>query len=161
MAIVGEEEKVKAVGKEAKNLLGKTAENTSIIYPVYEGEIYDMGLAVALLKEFLSRVGVKASALRRAQVLFSVPCGIGEEALSAYQELVEECGLKKVFFVEQPYLAAAGAGAVTKLVDYNSDNNGKIDIDRVFSVKYPYEYLSEDQSEKINRAIIEHYEKLL
>ena len=99
VAISGEDGEIKAIGKDAKGLLGKTAENTSIIYPVYEGEIYDMGLAVALLEEFLSRVGVKASALRRAQVLFSVPCGIGDEALSAYQELVEECGLKKVFFV--------------------------------------------------------------
>lgn len=112
VAIAGEDGEIKAIGKEAKGLLGKTAKNTSIIYPVYEGEIYDMRLAVALLKQFLARIGVKSSALRRAQVLFSVPCGISEEALAAYAELVEECGLRKVFFVEQPYLAAAGAGAV-------------------------------------------------
>ena len=112
VAVAGEEREIKAIGKDAKNLIGKTAEYTSIIYPVYEGEIVDMRLAVEMLKEFLSRIGLKSSALRRAQVLMSVPCGASERLLSQYANLAEECGLKKVFFVEQPYLAAVGAGAV-------------------------------------------------
>ena len=67
-------------------------------------------------------------------------------------------GLYNVYMMEEVHsILAAGAGAVTKLVDYNSDNNGKIDIDRVFNAKYPYEYLSEDESEKINKAIMDHY----
>ena len=106
------ERTIKAIGKEAKNLIGKTAEYTQIVYPVYEGEIVDMRLAKAMLKEFLSRVGVKASSLHRAQILFSVPCGIREDAFSAYQTLALECGLRNVKFVEQPYLSALGAGAV-------------------------------------------------
>ncbi len=110
-------EQIKAIGKEAKNLIGKTAEFTQIIYPVYEGEIVNMRLAEAMLKEFLSRIDVKASALRRAQVLFSVPCGISEKALADYITLTEECGLKKVWFVEQPYLTALGAGAIISDTD--------------------------------------------
>ena len=105
-------EQIKAIGKEAKSLIGKTAEFTSIIYPVYEGEIVNMRLAEAMLKEFLSRIDVKASALRRAQVLFSVPCGISEKALADYVALTEECGLHKVWFVEQPYLTVLGAGGI-------------------------------------------------
>lgn len=67
-------------------------------------------------------------------------------------------GLYNVYMMEEVHsILSAGAGAVTKLVDYNSDNNGKIDIDRIFNAKYPYEYLSENQSEKINRAIIDYY----
>ena len=112
VAVVGSEETVKAIGKEAKNLIGKTAERTTIVYPVYEGDIVNMRLAEVMLKEFLSRIGIKAAALRRAQVLFSVPCGISDRTLANYAALVEECGLKKVWFVEQPYLAALGAGAV-------------------------------------------------
>jgi rod shape-determining protein MreB len=110
-------EQIKAIGKEAKSLIGKTAEFTSIVYPVYEGEIVNMRLAEAMLKEFLSRIDVKASALRRAQVLFSVPCGISERALADYMALTEECGLKKVWFVEQPYLTALGAGAIISDTD--------------------------------------------
>ena len=112
VAVAGEEREVKAIGKEAKNLIGKTAEYTSIIYPVYEGEIVDMRLAATMLSQFLSRVGVKSSALSRAQILLSVPCGASQRVLSDYVVLAEECGLKKVYFVEQPYLAAVGAGAI-------------------------------------------------
>ncbi len=112
VAVAGEEKDVKAIGKEAKNLIGKTAEYTSIIYPVYEGEIVDMRLAAAMLRAFLLRVGVKSSALSRAQILLSVPCGASERVLSDYMLLAEECGLKRAYFVEQPYLAAVGAGAI-------------------------------------------------
>lgn len=112
VAVAGEDREIKAIGKEAKNLIGKTAEYTSIVYPVYEGEIVDMRLATAMLKEFFARVGVKNAALRRAQILLSVPCGASEKTLGDYRSLAEECGLRKVYFVEQPYLAALGAGAV-------------------------------------------------
>ncbi len=112
VAVAGEERQIKAIGKDAKSLIGKTAEYTSIIYPVYEGEIVDMRLAAAMLKEFLSRVGVKSTALHRVQTLLGVPCGASRALLSQYVNLVEECGLRKVHFVEQPYLAAVGAGAV-------------------------------------------------
>lgn len=112
VAVVGEDEEIKAIGKEAKNLIGKTAEYTKIVYPVYEGVIVDMRLAAAMLKEFLSRIGIKKSALKRAQILMNIPCGLQEKQLSEYAALVEECDLRKVRFVEQPYLAALGAGAV-------------------------------------------------
>ena len=116
VAVVAGDE-IKAIGKEAKNLIGKTAEFTSIVYPVYEGEIVDMRLAEAMLKEFLARIDVKSSALRKAQVLFSIPCGISEKTLSDYMALTEECGLRKVWFVEQPYLMALGGGAVLSDTD--------------------------------------------
>ncbi len=112
VAVVGGTKEVKAIGKDAKNLIGKTAEYTSIIYPMYEGEIVDMRLAAEMLREFLSRVGIKGSSLRRVQVLLSVPCGTSAETLSEYALLAEECGIRKYFFVEQPYLAALGGGAV-------------------------------------------------
>ena len=117
VAISADGEKIKAIGKAAKNLIGKTAEFTNIISPVYEGEIVNMPLAVEMLKTFLARVGVKGGKVRKAHVLFSVPCGISPRALSGYVTLAEECGLKKVWFVEQPYLAALGAGAVLSATD--------------------------------------------
>lgn len=107
---VGVDGEIKAIGKEAKNLIGKTAEYTNIVYPVYEGEIVDMRLCAEMLKTFLSRVGLKNSVWHRPQILMSVPCGIGNRSFTDYNNLAEECGLKKVRFVEQPYLAALGAG---------------------------------------------------
>ncbi len=107
----GEEEQIRAIGKEAKSLLGKTAEMTKIIYPVYEGKIFNMRYAVAMLKEFLARIHLTKGSLRRAQALFSVPCGITDEDLNEYVALARACGLKNIWFVEQPFLGALGSGA--------------------------------------------------
>ena len=117
VAVVGEDQEIKAIGKEAKNLIGKTAEYTRIVYPVYEGVIVDMRLAVIMLKDFLSRIGIKRGALRSAQVLMSIPCGMSGQLLADYGMLAEECGLHRVRFVEQPYLAALGGGAILSDTD--------------------------------------------
>ena len=111
VAVSGEENQVRAIGKDAKNLIGRTAEYTRIVYPVYEGTIVDRELAVEMLKGFLSRIGIKKRALRRAQILINIPCGLRDKQLAEYAAVMEECGLNSVRFVEQPYLAALGGGA--------------------------------------------------
>lgn len=108
----GGSREIKAIGKEAKKLVGKTAEFTEIVFPVYEGEIVDERLAVVMLKEFLSRIGIKASRLKRSETVFSIPCGASAELKLAYAALAEECGLKRVRFVEAPFLAALGADVI-------------------------------------------------
>lgn len=112
VAVSGVQREIKAIGKEAKKLVGKTAEFTEIVFPVYEGEIVDGRLAVVMLKEFLSRIGIKSSRLKRSETVFSVPCGASARLKADYAALAEECGLKKVRFVEVPFLAALGADAV-------------------------------------------------
>lgn len=107
VALVDDE--IKAVGKEAKNLIGKTTYQTQIVFPVYEGCIVNARLAAGMLKRFFGKVGIGAGALKRAETVFSVPCGIDAVEFAAYASLAEEVGLKKVRFVEAPYLAAMGA----------------------------------------------------
>lgn len=109
VAISGEDEKVLAIGKEAKKVLGKTTGGTDIVYPVYEGAIPLPELAVKMLKEFLSRAELSSS-IRRSEVVFAVPCGIGALQLHEYKELATRCGFKRVHFVETPYLAVYGSG---------------------------------------------------
>ena len=108
---VNEDLEIKAIGKEAKNLIGKTAEYTRIVKPIQDGMIVDRTLAASMLKEFLSRIGITKSALKKALILIAIPCGLSEEALTEYIAVTEECDLRKVRFVEQPYLAALGGGA--------------------------------------------------
>ncbi|MBR4873997.1 MAG: coproporphyrinogen dehydrogenase HemZ, partial [Clostridia bacterium] len=70
-------------------------------------------------------------------------------------------GLYNVYMMEEVHsILAAGAGAVTKLVDYRSAEDGKIKIERVFNDKYPYEYLNDEKNEEINARIVSFYEKL-
>ena len=69
-------------------------------------------------------------------------------------------GLYNVYMMEEVHtILAAGAGAVTKLVDYRTAADGKIKIERIFNDKYPYEYLREDKSVGINAGVLEFYEK--
>ncbi len=123
VAVSGNNDEIKAIGKDAKRLIGKTAEYTNIIFPVYEGEIVNTRLAAAMLKEFLARIGVGNIALKRSQTLFNVPCGASESLLADYATVASECGLKNVYFVETPYLAAIGGDAVL------SDSNPVFCID--------------------------------
>ncbi len=112
VAVSGEEREVKAIGKEAKKLIGKTAEYTNIVFPVYEGQIVDGRLAAVMLKEFLARIGLSSVGMKRSEVVFNVPCGASEELIADYAALAAECGLKRAKFVETPYLAALGGDAV-------------------------------------------------
>ena len=112
VAVSGEEREIKAIGKQAKKLIGKTAEYTSIVFPVYEGQIVDGRLAAVMLKEFLNRIGVSSIALKRSEVVFNVPCGASAELLADYRALAQECGIKRACLIETPYLAALGGDAV-------------------------------------------------
>jgi len=109
VAITGEDEKICAIGKEAKRLLGKTTGGTHIVYPIYEGTVVDERLAVKMLKEFIARAEL-SSFVRRSETVFAVPCGIDETTLQGYQDLATACGFRKAHFVEVPYLAVFGSG---------------------------------------------------
>ena len=99
---------VKAIGEEAKLLIGKTAEFTTIVFPVFEADIVNEEMAAVMLTYFLSKIGVTRSRARKAEVLFSVPCGAQDELLEKYRRLAAACGIGSVCFVEVPFLSALG-----------------------------------------------------
>ena len=65
VAAVGTSEKseVKAIGEDAKKLIGKTSKSTKIVFPVFEGEIVNENVAVGLLEAFLKKIEVKGGLL--------------------------------------------------------------------------------------------------
>jgi oxygen-independent coproporphyrinogen-3 oxidase len=67
-------------------------------------------------------------------------------------------GLYNIYMMEEVHtILAAGAGAVTKLVDYSMGEDGKAYIERLFNHKYPYEYLSDDVALIKEKQIEEFY----
>ncbi len=67
-------------------------------------------------------------------------------------------GLYNIYMMEEIHsILAAGAGAVTKLVDNTGSHTDTRTIERLFHQKYPYEYLEEDRSESFARAAEEFY----
>lgn len=103
----GEKIEVKAIGEEASKLIGKTAKNTKIIFPVFEGEIVNEKIASEVLKGFLGKLAKKNS-LSGSQVLYSVPCGVTSDMIVKYKKLSKNCGLGKTYFCEAPILSALG-----------------------------------------------------
>lgn len=67
-------------------------------------------------------------------------------------------GLYNIYMMEEVHsIFAAGAGAVSKLVDYVPETQGKSTIKRLFNPKYPYEYLRADTAEEMREATLAFY----
>ncbi len=97
------------VGKEAKKLLGKSANGTSVIFPVSEGEIIKQSYAESMLKEFFQRI--ELSSFTSCEVLATVPCGLEGKKIQRFRELFSSCGVNNVKFLENPIAVAVGMNA--------------------------------------------------
>ncbi len=98
--------KIRAFGSDAKRLLGKTAEQTNVVFPVFEGEIVAEKHAAALLEYFLKKV--TGGGFGRVEALFCVPCGVSVAVREGYYRVANAAGISRVFFVETPFLSALG-----------------------------------------------------
>src|SRR6185295_3772938 len=101
--------KVLAVGKEAKEMLGKTPGNIEAIRPMREGVIADFAVTEAMLKYFI-RKAHKRNHLIRSRVVISIPAGITDVETKAVREAAMSAGVREVLLIEQPMAAAVGAG---------------------------------------------------
>ena len=117
------ENKVIAMGNEAKEMIGKTQENIKVIKPLKDGVIADFEITELMLNNYIKRVKAK-SLLTRPRVLICCPSNITEVEKSAIIEAAERTGARKVFIEEEPKVAAIGAGIKIK----NPTGNMVIDI---------------------------------
>lgn len=100
---------IKAIGSDAKKLIGKTAENTKIVFPVFEGEIVNEKMATEMLNRFLKKIKFKQS-LSSPLCVVSVPCGADESLIKKVSKTVANTGLGVPCLVESPILSALGMG---------------------------------------------------
>jgi rod shape-determining protein MreB and related proteins len=101
--------KVLAVGKEAKEMLGRTPGNIEAIRPMREGVIADFEVTEAMLRYFIRKAHNRKT-LIRPRIIISVPFGITEVEKRAVRESAESAGAREVFLIEEPMAAAIGAG---------------------------------------------------
>ncbi len=102
-------DKVRAVGREAKEMLGRTPGNIVAIRPMKEGVIADFEIAEAMLRYFITRVHNR-STLVRPRIVVAVPSGITEVEKRAVRESAMSAGAREVYLIEEPMAAAIGAG---------------------------------------------------
>jgi rod shape-determining protein MreB len=103
-------DKVKAVGEEAKQMLGRTPGNIVAVRPMKDGVIADFDVTAEMLRYFIRRVHNRSSNLVRPRMVVAVPSGITSVEQRAVREAAESAGARQVFLIEEPMAAAIGAG---------------------------------------------------
>ena len=101
--------KVLAVGKDAKEMLGKTPGNIVAIRPMRDGVIADFEVTEAMLRYFINRAQTRRT-LVKPRIIVCVPFGITEVEKRAVKESAESAGAREVYLIEEPMAAAIGAG---------------------------------------------------
>jgi rod shape-determining protein MreB len=100
--------KVLAVGKEAKIMLGRTPGDIVATRPMKDGVIADFDITETMLRYFIRRVHNRRS-LVRPRIIISIPSGITQVEKRAVRESAESAGAREVFLIEEPMAAAIGA----------------------------------------------------
>ena len=103
-------DKVRAVGEEAKRMLGRTPGNIVAIRPMKDGVIADFEVTEAMLRHFIARVHNRSSNLVRPRIVIAVPSGITSVEQRAVKESALAAGAREVYLIEEPMAAAIGAG---------------------------------------------------
>ncbi|RMF96171.1 MAG: rod shape-determining protein [Candidatus Schekmanbacteria bacterium] len=109
VAVNKDTNQVLAVGKEAKEMLGRTPGNIVAERPMRDGVIANFDLTEAMLKYFIRRIHNR-STLVRPRVVIGVPSGITQVEKRAVKDSALQAGAREVYLIEEPMAAAIGAG---------------------------------------------------
>jgi rod shape-determining protein MreB len=98
-----------AVGKDAKKMLGRTPERVEAIRPIQDGVIANFEITQEMLRFFIKRVHSR-SVLMRPRIIVAVPIGVTPVEKKAILECARSAGASEVYLIEEPMAAAIGAG---------------------------------------------------
>lgn len=100
---------VRAVGREAKEMIGRTPGSIVAVRPLKDGVIADFDVTAAMLKRFV-RQALKGSVFSRVRMVVCIPSGVTEVESRAVYDAAKQAGATDVDLVEEPMAAAVGAG---------------------------------------------------
>ena len=101
--------KLLAVGKEAKEMVGKTPESIEAIRPLKEGVIADFEITEKMIKHFIQKSHSRNSFIR-PRIIICIPYGLTQVERKAVKTSAMNAGARDVILVEEPKAAAIGAG---------------------------------------------------
>lgn len=109
IAVSVDENKILAVGNEAKIMVGKTPETIVAYQPMRDGVIADYRVTQAMLRYFMNKAIGKWNFFK-PEILISVPASVTSTEKRAVVEAAQKAGASKAYVIKEPILAAIGAG---------------------------------------------------
>ena len=106
---VSEDNKILAIGAEARTMIGRTPESIIAYRPMKDGVIADYRVTEAMLRYYIDKALGKWN-IFKPDVLISVPAGVTSTERRAVVEAAIKAGAKNAYVVKEPILAAIGAG---------------------------------------------------
>lgn len=104
----GGKPRILAVGKEAKEMVGKTPGNIEAVRPMKDGVIADFDMTEKMIRYFIEKTHRRKNFLR-PRIVISVPYGLTQVERKAVRESALSAGAREVFLIEEPMAAAIGA----------------------------------------------------
>lgn len=112
VAYNSQENKIIAVGHDAKKMIGRTPRDIRIVRPMRDGAIADFNITEGMLKIFIRQATASWRSIRR--VVVSVPQGITEVEKRAVRDSCEHAGAREVYLISEPMAGAIGVGINVK-----------------------------------------------
>jgi rod shape-determining protein MreB len=111
VAIDRKTRQVKAVGAEAKEMVGRTPARIVAIRPLRDGVISDFEVTEAMLRYFIEKAHSRSAfSVPRPRVVIGIPSGVTEVEKRAVYDAARSAGAREAFLIEEPMAAAVGAG---------------------------------------------------
>ena len=102
------DEKIVAVGQEAKDMVGKTHRDLETIRPLQDGVIADFNMTDGMLQGFIRKINLNR--LARPRMVLCVPSGVTAVEQSAVKDSGQRANAREVYLIEEPVAAAIGIG---------------------------------------------------
>ena len=109
VAVDTKTDKVKCVGQEAKDVIGRTPGSIVTVRPLKDGVIADFDVTTSMLTEFIHKA-IGKGFFSRPRVVICIPSGVTAVERRAVRDAAEQAGAKRVSVIEEPMAAAIGAG---------------------------------------------------
>lgn len=103
------QQRVLAVGHEAKDMVGKTPGNIKAIRPMRDGVIADFDMTEKMIRKFIEKAHGRTTMIS-PRIIICVPYGLTQVERKAVRESALSAGAREVFLIEEPMAAAIGAG---------------------------------------------------
>ena len=155
------ERRIVAVGREAKEMLGRTPGSVQAIRPIQDGVIADFEITEAMLRYFIAKAHNR-NTMVKPRIVICVPNGITEVEKRAVRESAGSAGAREVYLIEEPMAAAIGAdlpvadAAGNMIVDIGG---GTTEVAVISLAGIVYSRSIRIGGDKMDEAIIQHIKR--